>query len=65
MTDISVGYDGRRLSKAKSPAESDSLALSYQDSHSQHVGHCGCRGTGVGHRLAADPGLGTLHQWQV
>ncbi|VTJ68923.1 Hypothetical predicted protein [Marmota monax] len=35
------------------------------DAHSQHVGCCGHCGAGVGHRLAADSGLGALHQRQV
>lgn len=40
-------------------------AVLWQDAHSRHVGRCGHCGAGVGHGLAADSGLGALHQQQV
>lgn len=40
-------------------------AVLLQDSHGEHVGRRGHRGAGVGHRLAADSGLGALYQRQV
>lgn len=40
-------------------------AVLWQDPHSRHVGCRGRCGAGVGHGLAADSGLGALHQRQV
>nr|BAB39328.1 hypothetical protein [Macaca fascicularis] len=54
-----------RLRRDGDPVPGSALPSAGQelDPDGLHVGRHGRRGAGVGHRLAADPGLGTLRQW--
>ena len=56
---------GQRRDAEQLPGPSLPRAGWKLDTHGGRVGRHGPRGTGVGHRLAANSGLGALQQWQV